>query len=94
VALTSEYLRVDIDNPRTGVTGLIGGDFLHILTKKYPSWSIAALVRDSQKAALIAIHYPQVEVVFGTLDDAELLERESARADVVLSTFVQPFLSG
>ncbi|SPJ91985.1 uncharacterized protein FTOL_13639 [Fusarium torulosum] len=75
-------------NPRiliTGATGLIGGDFLHILTKQYPSWSIAVLVRDSEKAALIAMHYPQVEVVFGTLYDAKLLERESTTADVVLN---------
>lgn len=46
------------------------------------------MVRDSEKAALIAMHYPQVEVVFGTLYDAKLLERESTTADVVLSTFV------
>ncbi|KAH6648878.1 putative nucleoside-diphosphate-sugar epimerase [Truncatella angustata] len=69
----------------TGGAGLIGGDYLHILTDKYPSWSIVALVRQSEKAALMARYYPQVEIILGTLDDVGILERESTKADVVLN---------
>ncbi|GAW11100.1 hypothetical protein ANO14919_004390 [Xylariales sp. No.14919] len=68
----------------TGVTGYIAGDVLYVLTRKYPSFEYAALVRSESSAARVREVYPDVRVVLGSLDDADLLKREAASADLVL----------
>ncbi|TVY47656.1 hypothetical protein LOCC1_G001798 [Lachnellula occidentalis] len=70
----------------TGVTGYIGGDALYALEKAHPEYEYTALVRNSDKGAPVAAAYPKIRLVYGTLDDAELLEKESASADIVLHT--------
>ena len=69
----------------TGATGLIGGDYLHIISQKHRDWNVAALVRDPVKARIVKEHYPFVEIVLGDLDDTQVLEAESEKADIVLS---------
>ncbi|KAL4879334.1 putative nucleoside-diphosphate-sugar epimerase [Aspergillus karnatakaensis] len=69
----------------TSATGLIGGDFLVVVAAKHPDWEISALVRDREKAKVISTHFPAVRVVHGSLDDTDILERESRAADVVLN---------
>ncbi|TVY21279.1 Uncharacterized protein LARI1_G000428 [Lachnellula arida] len=70
----------------TGVTGYIGGDALYALEKAHPEYEYTALVRSSDTGAQVASVYPKIRLVYGTLDDTELLEKESASADIVLHT--------
>ncbi|TVY33380.1 Uncharacterized protein LSUB1_G007852, partial [Lachnellula subtilissima] len=70
----------------TGVTGYIGGDALYALEKAHPEYEYTALVRNPDKGAPVASVYPNIRLVYGTLDDVELLEKESASADIVLHT--------
>ena len=69
----------------TGATGYIGGDALYAIAKAHPEYEITALVRNSDKGAKVAQEYPKVRLVYGGLDDAELLEKEAAAADIVCS---------
>ncbi|RMZ20688.1 hypothetical protein D0859_15305, partial [Hortaea werneckii] len=70
----------------TGATGYIGGDFLHAISKAHPRVAVTALVRQESKAARLKELYPQVEVVEGDLDNADVLVKASSEADIVLST--------
>jgi N-acetyl-gamma-glutamylphosphate reductase len=69
----------------TGATGYIGGDVLYAVASKHPDYEITCLVRNEDKAALVAAAFPKIRFVYGTLDDADLLEKESKEADIVLS---------
>lgn len=75
----------------TGAIGLIGGDYLHMNFKKHHDWNIAALIRDPLKANIVQDVYPSVKIIRGDLDDANILEAESGKADVVLSTLSSHF---
>ncbi|KAL4971005.1 NAD(P)-binding protein [Aspergillus stella-maris] len=70
----------------TGATGYIGGDILHQLTQRYPDSEYALLIRSEDKAKTVQSAYPKVRIVIGGNDDAEVLEREAAWADVVVHT--------
>lgn len=72
-------------SPSTGATGLIGGDYLIVITQKHPEWEVSVLIRDAEKEKLVRKHFPHVRTVQGSLEDYSLLERESKAADVVLS---------
>lgn len=67
-----------------GSTGYIGGDALYALATTHQEYQITALVRDTSKGALLTSQYPSLTLVYGTLDDSELLTREAAAADIVL----------
>ncbi|KAK5627909.1 hypothetical protein RRF57_003624 [Xylaria bambusicola] len=67
-----------------GVTGYIAGDALYALTRKYPDYEYVALVRCESSAARVRGAYPSVRVVLGSLDDADLIRKEAAWADLVL----------
>lgn len=69
----------------TGATGYIGGDALYAIIQAHPDYEVACLVRNSDKGAQIASQYPNVRLVYGSLDDVELLEGEAQKADIVLS---------
>ena len=71
----------------TGTTGYIGGDALYALNKKFPDFEYTALVRNSDSGAKVDAEYPKMRLVYGTLEDSDLLEAESARADIVLRTY-------
>ncbi|KAI1173783.1 hypothetical protein F4777DRAFT_580664 [Nemania sp. FL0916] len=70
----------------TGVTGYIAGDALFALARRYPEadCEFAALVRSPEAAAKVRAAYPRVRIVMGALEDAEVLRREAAWADLVL----------
>ncbi|KAF2018815.1 NAD(P)-binding protein [Aaosphaeria arxii CBS 175.79] len=70
----------------TGATGYIGGDALYALYNKHPEYTYSALVRSEEKGKAVQAAFPNVRIVVGTLDDAEILEREAADADVVIHT--------
>ncbi|KAF7947764.1 hypothetical protein EAE96_008843 [Botrytis aclada] len=70
----------------TGVTGYAGGDALYTLYNAHPDWEFTALVRNSDRGAPVAAAFPKVRLVYGTLEDAAILEEEAAKADVVLHT--------
>lgn len=46
-------------------------------------------MRTQEKADKVKKAYPNVNIVLGGLDDSELLEKEAAKADIVLRTFDQ-----
>lgn len=67
----------------TGVTGYIGGDALVDILQAHPDWDITCSVRNSDKGAQIAKVYPRIKLVYGDLDTIEMIEEESAKADIV-----------
>ncbi|KFY89486.1 hypothetical protein V498_06434, partial [Pseudogymnoascus sp. VKM F-4517 (FW-2822)] len=70
----------------TGVTGYVGGDVLFAILQAYPSWesNITCLVRSSSRGNALSSAYPNIKVVYGTLDDDQILEEEASKADIVL----------
>ena len=66
------------------MTGYIAGDALYVLSKAHPEYEYAALIRTKEKADVVQKAYPSVRIVLGGLDDAAILEEESAKADIVL----------
>jgi uncharacterized protein YbjT (DUF2867 family) len=70
----------------TGISGYIGGQVLHDITRKHPEYQIRGLVRTKKQQQNIASKYPFITIVIGDLDSADILKVESAQADVVLRT--------
>ncbi|KAH8757417.1 hypothetical protein BGZ57DRAFT_996646 [Hyaloscypha finlandica] len=68
----------------TGISGYIGGQVLHDITKKHPEYQVRGLVRTKEQQQQIASKYPLVKTVIGDLDSAEVLKAEAAQVDVVL----------
>ncbi|KAF2637808.1 NAD(P)-binding protein [Massarina eburnea CBS 473.64] len=68
----------------TGATGYIGGDALYVIANTYPDLAITALVRNSDKGAKIAAQYTKIKLVYGNLDNADILTEETAKADITL----------
>ncbi|EEU36639.1 uncharacterized protein NECHADRAFT_86561 [Fusarium vanettenii 77-13-4] len=66
----------------TGATGYIGGDGLHTLVKAHPEYEITALVRSKEKGDLVTSQYPSVKLVYGDLDDFDLLAEQVSKADI------------
>lgn len=67
------------------MTGYIGGDALYAVANAYPDLEITAIVRNSDKGALVAAQYPKIRLVYGDLDSAQLLIEEASKADIVLN---------
>lgn len=80
----SESSRTDVVC-RLGATGFVGGQVLQELVRKYPEFQISALVRDAKAAETISSAFPSVNVIFGSLDDSNIVADEASRASVVLS---------
>ncbi|EFX00970.1 NAD-dependent epimerase/dehydratase [Grosmannia clavigera kw1407] len=73
----------------TGVTGYVGGDAFAELYATHPEHDYTLFVRSEERAEKIKAAYPKaknIRFAYGTLDDAEVLSREAAAADVVLHT--------
>ncbi|VUC20944.1 unnamed protein product [Clonostachys rosea] len=66
----------------TGATGYIGGDALYTLVKEHPEYEITALVRSKDKGQIITSQYPSIHLVYGNLDDFELLADQASKADI------------
>ncbi|KAL4964616.1 uncharacterized protein BDV14DRAFT_200671 [Aspergillus stella-maris] len=67
-----------------GATGYIGGEVIHELSTTHPEYEIAALVRNPEKAKNVTAAYPQVRVVNGDLDNADVIEEEARKSDIVI----------
>ncbi|KAJ7673867.1 hypothetical protein DFH06DRAFT_1081711 [Mycena polygramma] len=69
-----------------GGTGYIGGPiFSRFIEKNDPKFNIIALVRSAEKAEKLRALDVKVNIVSGSHDDAELVERLASEADVVFS---------
>ncbi|KAJ5519357.1 NAD-dependent epimerase/dehydratase [Penicillium expansum] len=68
----------------TGATGYIGGEVLHALQLAHPDYKVAALIRDNGKASKVLAAFPKVRVVLADLDNIEVIEEESRKADIVI----------
>lgn len=64
----------------------MGGDFLFLVLQTYPEWAtfITCLARDQARVECLKATYSDVRIVYGTLDDAKVLENEAAKAEIVL----------
>ncbi|XDG08364.1 hypothetical protein ABKA04_007979 [Annulohypoxylon sp. FPYF3050] len=70
----------------TGATGYIGGDALYSLVKAHPDFEYTLLVRNEERGKPVAAAYPKARLVYGTLDSADVIEKEAAAADIVVHT--------
>jgi uncharacterized protein YbjT (DUF2867 family) len=68
----------------TGITGYIGGQTVVHLTGKYSELEIVALVRNVGQAETVTSVLPHVKTIIGDLDSVEILEKQSAEAEIVL----------
>ena len=66
--------------------GYIGGEALYSLYEKHPEFEYALLVRNVEKGHLVAEKYPKAKLVYGTLDDAGVISKAAAEADIVVHT--------
>ena len=66
----------------------MAGECLYTFSHAKSESEISALVRTQEKADIVTKAYPSVRIVLGGLDDSELLEKEAARADIVLRMFL------
>ena len=57
-----------------------------MLSQAHPDWiaSITCLVRNQERGESLKKAYADVTLVYGTLDDATMLEEEAEKAEVVL----------
>ncbi len=69
-----------------GATGFIGGELLISLSQEFPDFPITALVRNAKEreAALKTLH-PNITAVEGSLASDEIIQAESAKADIVIN---------
>ncbi|XXH02550.1 hypothetical protein Hte_008926 [Hypoxylon texense] len=70
----------------TGATGYIGGDALYSLVKAHPDYEYTLLVRNEERGKPVAAAYPNARLVYGSLDDVDVIEKEAAAADIVIHT--------
>lgn len=71
-----------------GATGYLGSEFLILLARDFPSYPVIALVRDvtpEKRTRLNEIH-PNVSIVEGTLNDADIIVEQVLKADIVINS--------
>lgn len=56
---------------------------MYAIANAHPEYEITALVRNTGKGAKIAQQYPKIKLVYGDLDDVDLIEKESRENDIV-----------
>jgi nucleoside-diphosphate-sugar epimerase len=55
--------------------------------KAHPDWEYTLLVRNEERAKPVKEHYPDVKFAYGNLDDAEVIEKAAAEADIVIRKY-------
>lgn len=70
----------------TGVTGYIGGTAFAHLYKVHPDWEYTLLVRNEERGKPVKEKYQDVKLVYGNLNDSEVIEKAAAEADIVIHT--------
>ena len=71
-----------------GAYGFVGGHLTRVLGEKHPDYRLLCLMRNptpERLAPLKALH-PNIEIVEGSLDDAEIISKASEDVDIVLNT--------
>jgi len=68
----------------TATEGYIGGDIFAALHEAHPEYDYTLFVRDEERGKAVADQYPKARLVYGTLDDAAIIEKEAAAADIVI----------
>lgn len=68
-----------------GATGFIGATVYDLIYAKHPEYDYTALVRTKQKAEEFVAHYPLTRAIVGDLSDAQLIESEAEKANIVIS---------
>lgn len=66
--------------------GYIGGTAHAYLAKAHPDWEFTLFVRSEERAKPIKEAYPNTKFVYGSLDDAAIIEKAAAEADIVVRT--------
>ena len=75
----------------TGVSGYVGGQFVHNIIAKHPEYQITGLVRTKEQGEKITSKYPSVHIAIGNLDSSEVIVEQSKQADLVLRMLSQSF---
>ncbi|KAH7321283.1 hypothetical protein B0I35DRAFT_211080 [Stachybotrys elegans] len=70
----------------TGATGYMGGSVFASLHQTNPEYDFTLLVRDEKRGEPFRTNYPGVKLVYGSLDDVNILEKAAAEADIVIHT--------
>lgn len=60
------------------------------LASTRPDYEITLLVRDENRAKPIKDEYPNAKFIYGTLNDADVVEKAAAEADVVIRRSMPP----
>lgn len=58
-----------------------------MLEKKHPDYDYTLLVRNEERGRPVQARYPNAKLVYGTLDDAAVIEKAAAEADIVIRVF-------
>ncbi|ORY57225.1 uncharacterized protein BCR38DRAFT_354931 [Pseudomassariella vexata] len=67
-------------------SGYIGGEAFYSLYEAHSDYEYTLLVRNEERGKPVAEKYPKVRLVYGTLDSADVIEKEAAAADIVVHT--------
>lgn len=67
----------------TGATGFIGGEILYTVSHAHSDWEWTCLVRSQEKGAKVLASYPNIRLVYGDQDKADLIEEEASKADII-----------
>lgn len=70
--------------PAPGATEYIAGDALFALSQEHPHYEYSLLVRTKDKAEQVQKSYPSARIVLGDLDASDMLEKEAAKADIIV----------
>lgn len=71
---------------RTGGTGYIGGSVLHTIVTAHPEYDVTVLLRKVPQA--FTSTYPNIRIVKGDYESAEIIAEEASKADVVVRKFL------
>ena len=64
--------------------GYIGGEILDQAYNAYPDYNFILLVRNEERGKPVKDKYPKATLVYGTLDDAAVIEKAAKEADIVI----------
>lgn len=64
--------------------GYVGGSVFDAIYNAHPDYHYTLLVRNEERAKPIQKKYGNVSFAFGTLDDASVVEKAAAEADIVI----------
>lgn len=60
---------------------------MYALNESHPDYDITCMIRTQNKADIVKKAYPNVRIVIGGNDDADLLKEEASKADIVIRQY-------